>query len=356
MTTRPADGPTSGSDALAGVLYLDTTPRRDRRRVSLGYGAHGSVDADCRVRKRGRQAVRRAIGRSRGQRRHQFRPARRRGRRLCQHHGAPSRRFGRRRLAGVCGRQADRGRKRVRSLACPPLRPCRRRSADRPAAVGGPRGCPVHRQRSRRDLVDSCEQPRPEQSLRRRDVHQPDRGAARYGNRRRQLPLRPAARQSRRRSRAQTDSANGNGQPVRRPQPTPTGQRQEPGRRIPSRVVLAGLVRVGAARLERRLRRRRRLPVRGHRRRQPAVVCQRRPRRQESHLHRAFRVYPGHVCRQSGTQARDQSRGGSGRCPNLVGNNGVAGLFRHHAPRRDRRLRLRPRPGWLHGAQHRWQE
>ena len=35
-----------GSDALAGVLYLDTTPRRDANRVSLGFGSHGTGDAD----------------------------------------------------------------------------------------------------------------------------------------------------------------------------------------------------------------------------------------------------------------------------------------------------------------------
>lgn len=35
-----------GSDALAGVLYLDTTPRRDASRLSLGAGSHGTVDAD----------------------------------------------------------------------------------------------------------------------------------------------------------------------------------------------------------------------------------------------------------------------------------------------------------------------
>ena len=33
-------------DALAGVLYLDTTPRRDDTRPSVGFGSHGSVDAD----------------------------------------------------------------------------------------------------------------------------------------------------------------------------------------------------------------------------------------------------------------------------------------------------------------------
>ncbi|MDE0177166.1 MAG: TonB-dependent receptor plug domain-containing protein, partial [Gammaproteobacteria bacterium] len=35
-----------GSDALAGVLYLDTTPRRDASRLALGGGSHGTVDAD----------------------------------------------------------------------------------------------------------------------------------------------------------------------------------------------------------------------------------------------------------------------------------------------------------------------
>ena len=35
-----------GSDALAGVLYLDTTPRRDATRLSLGAGSYGAVDAD----------------------------------------------------------------------------------------------------------------------------------------------------------------------------------------------------------------------------------------------------------------------------------------------------------------------
>lgn len=35
-----------GSDALAGVLYLDTTPRRDSARYSLGFGTHGTIDAD----------------------------------------------------------------------------------------------------------------------------------------------------------------------------------------------------------------------------------------------------------------------------------------------------------------------
>ncbi|MDE0660197.1 MAG: TonB-dependent receptor [Gammaproteobacteria bacterium] len=35
-----------GSDALAGVLYLDTTPRRDASRLALGAGSHGTVDAD----------------------------------------------------------------------------------------------------------------------------------------------------------------------------------------------------------------------------------------------------------------------------------------------------------------------
>ncbi|MYD96142.1 MAG: TonB-dependent receptor [Gammaproteobacteria bacterium] len=35
-----------GNDALAGVLYLDTTPRRDSSRYSLGFGSHGTIDAD----------------------------------------------------------------------------------------------------------------------------------------------------------------------------------------------------------------------------------------------------------------------------------------------------------------------
>lgn len=35
-----------GSDSLAGVLYLDTTPRRDASRLALGVGSHGTVDAD----------------------------------------------------------------------------------------------------------------------------------------------------------------------------------------------------------------------------------------------------------------------------------------------------------------------
>ena len=38
-----------GSDALAGVLYLDTTPRRDATRLSLGAGSHGTVDTDVEV-------------------------------------------------------------------------------------------------------------------------------------------------------------------------------------------------------------------------------------------------------------------------------------------------------------------
>lgn len=36
-----------GSDALAGVLALDTTPATDGRRLSLGYGTHDTVDADA---------------------------------------------------------------------------------------------------------------------------------------------------------------------------------------------------------------------------------------------------------------------------------------------------------------------
>ena len=35
-----------GSDALAGVLYLDTKPRQSTNRLSLGVGSHGTVDAD----------------------------------------------------------------------------------------------------------------------------------------------------------------------------------------------------------------------------------------------------------------------------------------------------------------------
>ena len=35
-----------GSDALAGVLYMDTMPATDRRRLSLGYGSNDTVDAD----------------------------------------------------------------------------------------------------------------------------------------------------------------------------------------------------------------------------------------------------------------------------------------------------------------------
>jgi len=36
-----------GSDALAGVLYLDTKPRRDNARYSVGFGSHGTVDLDA---------------------------------------------------------------------------------------------------------------------------------------------------------------------------------------------------------------------------------------------------------------------------------------------------------------------
>ena len=36
-----------GSDALAGVLHFDTTPRRSERRIALGYGPRGTVDADA---------------------------------------------------------------------------------------------------------------------------------------------------------------------------------------------------------------------------------------------------------------------------------------------------------------------
>lgn len=38
-----------GSDALAGVLYLDSAPAEERRRVSLGRGSHGTVDADLEL-------------------------------------------------------------------------------------------------------------------------------------------------------------------------------------------------------------------------------------------------------------------------------------------------------------------
>ena len=36
-----------GSDALAGVLHFDTTPRRSARRLSLGFGTRQTVDADA---------------------------------------------------------------------------------------------------------------------------------------------------------------------------------------------------------------------------------------------------------------------------------------------------------------------
>lgn len=36
-----------GSDALAGVLHFDTTPRRSGRRLSLGLGPHNTLDADA---------------------------------------------------------------------------------------------------------------------------------------------------------------------------------------------------------------------------------------------------------------------------------------------------------------------
>ena len=35
-----------GSDALAGVLLFDTTPASSHRHVAVGYGTHGTVDAD----------------------------------------------------------------------------------------------------------------------------------------------------------------------------------------------------------------------------------------------------------------------------------------------------------------------
>ena len=35
-----------GSDAIAGVLHFDTTPRVDGRRLRLGYGSHNTTDAD----------------------------------------------------------------------------------------------------------------------------------------------------------------------------------------------------------------------------------------------------------------------------------------------------------------------
>ena len=35
-----------GSDALAGVLYLDSTPAADRRRLSIGVGSRDTLDAD----------------------------------------------------------------------------------------------------------------------------------------------------------------------------------------------------------------------------------------------------------------------------------------------------------------------
>ena len=36
-----------GSDALAGVLYIDTTPQESRRGASVGYGTQRTVDADA---------------------------------------------------------------------------------------------------------------------------------------------------------------------------------------------------------------------------------------------------------------------------------------------------------------------
>lgn len=35
-----------GSDALAGVLYLDSTPQGQSDRLSVGFGSHGTIDAD----------------------------------------------------------------------------------------------------------------------------------------------------------------------------------------------------------------------------------------------------------------------------------------------------------------------
>ena len=35
-----------GSDAIAGVLHIDTTPRVDDRRLRVGYGSHHTTDAD----------------------------------------------------------------------------------------------------------------------------------------------------------------------------------------------------------------------------------------------------------------------------------------------------------------------
>ena len=53
-----------GSDALAGVLYLDTTPRRDASRLALGAGSHGTVDADLEfARVSGDRHVAVAVGR-----------------------------------------------------------------------------------------------------------------------------------------------------------------------------------------------------------------------------------------------------------------------------------------------------
>ena len=36
-----------GSDALAGVLHFDTTPKRSGHRLALGWGSHGTMDADA---------------------------------------------------------------------------------------------------------------------------------------------------------------------------------------------------------------------------------------------------------------------------------------------------------------------
>ena len=49
-----------GSDAIAGVLHFDTTPRADSRRLRVGYGSHGTTSADlgiARVSERGHLRV-----------------------------------------------------------------------------------------------------------------------------------------------------------------------------------------------------------------------------------------------------------------------------------------------------------
>ena len=67
-----AAGPQSavwGSDALAGVLYLDTTPLQARRRLSIGAGSQGTIDADAafaRVGPRGYEALDVGVVRSDG--------------------------------------------------------------------------------------------------------------------------------------------------------------------------------------------------------------------------------------------------------------------------------------------------